>query len=95
MQSTKAWRVTLILELDRCLSVDEFRELSARTDGQAVLGRGSRKSELAPELSVTTITRTAASEEAVGTALRAIEQRLTSLPYDRHIVRLRNYLVAA
>jgi len=95
MKPTKAWRVTLILELDRCLTADEFRELASRADGQAILGRGSRKSELAPELSVTTIARTTASEEAVGAALRAIEPRLASLPCDRHIVRVRNYLVAA
>ena len=95
MNHTKTWRVTLILELDRCLSPDEFRELSAHTDGQAVLGRGSRTSELAPELSVTTIATTPQSQDAVNTALRSIEQRLASLPCDRHIVRLRNYLVAA
>jgi hypothetical protein len=91
----KAWRVTLILELDRCLSPEEFRELSAHTDGQAILGRGSRRSELAPELSVTTIAQTTQSQQAVESALHAIEDRLAALPCDRHIVRLRNYLVAA
>jgi hypothetical protein len=91
----KAWRVTLILELDRCLSPEEFRELSANAAGQAILGRGSRRSELAPELSVTTVAETTQSQQAVETALREIEERLDALPCDRHIVRLRNYLVAA
>jgi hypothetical protein len=95
MKQSKVWRVTLILELDRCLSPDEFRDLSARTDGQTILGRGSRRSEASPELSVTTVARTQQSQEALTTALRAIEQRLDSLPCDRHIVRVRNYLVAA
>jgi hypothetical protein len=95
MTQSKTWRVTLILELDQCLSPDEFRELSARTNGQATLGRGSRQSEQAPELSVTTVALTPQSQEAVSSALRTIEQRLDSLPCDRHIVRLRNYLVAA
>jgi hypothetical protein len=95
MKQTKAWRVTLILELDRCLSVEQFQELSAGAGEQAIFSRGSRKSELAPQLSVTTITRTAESSQAVSTSLTAIEQRLAALPCDQHIVRLRSYLVAA
>jgi hypothetical protein len=95
LQPTKAWRVTLILELDRCLSDDEFGQLTADCGTRSTVRRGSRQSQSAPEMSVTSIATTVKPEDAVGTAVLVMEQRLAALPTHRQILRVRNYLVAA
>jgi hypothetical protein len=92
---SKAWRVTLLLELDHGLSSDDLRQIAAHTSGRAVIRRGSKESELAPEVSVTAIATAIGSDDALDNIVRGMEHRVASLPGDNRVVRVNHYLVAA